>query len=234
MDAERVPDLVAERQILMPEHDMADIFFGTLTTEAERAIEPRRQRRRRSERRRRSLDFWRARDSRRGGRRRRDELLEHAGGFLATRHAAGEALLLAARDRLGIRLAEITALPAIELAHRGHHSPLLRAAVRELHALVERQRRVVPGKFLGRRVGGLRNGQRRRLHDRRSRVRQQCLIGADQAGQQAVEPGTLRRRERRIVGNDRRETAHGLILRTSSAPYSQAAASISSVSSSTL
>src|SRR5213595_61449 len=91
MDAERVPRLVIERQVV-PEHDLAGIFFGPLPIEAERAFETRPERRAGSERCRRSLRFWRARGcrcGRAGARRRRDELLEHVRRFLAARHAAG-------------------------------------------------------------------------------------------------------------------------------------------------
>ena len=78
-----------------------------------------------------------------------EQFLERAGGRLAAGNTAGQLLLFAARDRLGVAVAEVTALAAIELPHRGHQPVLDRLRGGERKAVVERQCRIVPGKILG-------------------------------------------------------------------------------------
>ena len=74
------------------------------------------------------------------------EILQHAGGVLAARHAQVQPLFLFGEQRIGVVLAVITALTAILLRHRRHHAARQRLAVGELHAVGERHRRVVPGR----------------------------------------------------------------------------------------
>jgi hypothetical protein len=50
----------------------------------------------------------------------RDQFLQLALGFLAARHAAAHVGLGARPHRLGVGLAEVAALAAIELRHRRH------------------------------------------------------------------------------------------------------------------
>ena len=97
-----------------------------------------------------ALHDARARRRRRRGLRRAqgDELLQLPGGVAAAGHAFAEIGLRPRMDRFGVRLAEITALPAIELAHRCHELALERPARGELHALIEREGRVMPGELL--------------------------------------------------------------------------------------
>ena len=54
------------------------------------------------------------------------ERLQHAGGFLAARHAQVQPLFLLGEDEIGIVLAIVAALAAILLRHRGHHAPAQR------------------------------------------------------------------------------------------------------------
>ena len=88
---------------------------------------------------------------RRGGRRGRGadlgvQRLQHAGGFLAARHAQVQPLFFLAEQRIRIVLAVVAALAAVLLAHRRHHAAGQRPALGELHALGERHGLVVPGR----------------------------------------------------------------------------------------
>ena len=70
----------------------------------------------------------------RGGRRRGADLgmqrLQHAGGFLAARHAQVQPLLFLGEQRIGIVLAVVAALAAVLLAHRRHHAAAAAAGLR--------------------------------------------------------------------------------------------------------
>ena len=59
------------------------------------------------------------------------ERLEHAGGFLAARHAKVQPLLFLREQRVGIVLAVVAALSAILLRHRGHHAAAAAAGLRQ-------------------------------------------------------------------------------------------------------
>src|SRR5690349_4069254 len=142
-----------------------------------------------------------------------EQLFQRARGCLPSGHAAGQLRLLTARYGLGIAAAQIAALAAIELSHRGHEPMLDRPRGGEREAVVERQCRVVPRKVLGLCLSWL--GLRLRLRREggwpgRSRIRKQ-------RGEIAVEPGALQRRERRVIGQDGRDKAHA------AAPLSSAA-----------
>ncbi len=52
-------------------------------------------------------------------------------------------------QRVGVGPAQIAALTAIELAHRGHEAVLERLALGERHALAEFEGRIVPGQVFG-------------------------------------------------------------------------------------
>ena len=83
------------------------------------------------------------------------KLLQLALGLLAARHAAAHVGLGARPHGLGIGLAEIAALAAIELGHGGHELALGLALLGKLQPLGHRQRRVVPGEVLVRLGGGI-------------------------------------------------------------------------------
>ena len=84
------------------------------------------------------------------------------------------------------------ALPAIGLRHRRHQYPFGAPSGGERGPLVERHPRVVPRKILrlSRCCGGLGGSG------------SDALAVAEEAGEKAVEPGTLQRRERRILGQE--------------------------------
>ena len=122
--------------------------------------------------------------------------LQHARGVLAARRAEIEPRLLARGDRIRIVVAIVTALAAILLRHRRHHAPAQRAAFRQRHARVERQRLIVPRRFAivaspPPMNGGVLLGRKRR--DRPP-------SGATKPGEKAVEPGALLGREGRGFG----------------------------------
>src|SRR5437660_1416356 len=77
-------------------------------------------------------------DQAKGGWRRRgtDELLEGADGVAAAGGTAGEVLLIATGNRLGVGLTQVATGPAVELGHGGHEHALARFALGELEALV--------------------------------------------------------------------------------------------------
>ena len=130
--------------------------------------------------------------------------LEHAGGFLAAGHAEIQPLFLLRKDRVGIVLTVVAALAAVLLRHRRHHAAAQRPAFGELHALGERQRLVVPGRFVvivvGRRAAGRSAGISAADCSGDSGVTPRRR--ARQAGEEAVEPGALLRRERRALRDE--------------------------------
>src|SRR5437763_1487271 len=126
-----------------------------------------------------------------------DELLQHAGGFLAARHAEIQPLLGLLHDLVGVGLAGVTALAAILLRHGGHHAPAQRPALGHLHALGHLDSRIVPRRFVvavRHRIGegGIGSGRQ----GRRARG-----LGRHEAREEAVQPVTLLGRERRALGN---------------------------------
>ena len=133
------------------------------------------------------------------------ERLEHAGGFLAARHAQVQPLFFLRDDEVGIVLAIVAALAAILLRHRGHHAPPQRPAFGERHALGERQ--------ASGRATAHRRCRCRRTRWSRARHQRGALLGRergdaraverDQAGEEAVQPRALLGRERRGLGNER-------------------------------
>ena len=147
---------------------------------------------------------WTGRQLRHGGRRKPTpisacERLEHAGGFLAARHAEVQPLFFLVEQRVGVLLAVVAALAAILLAHRRHHLAAQRLAVGELHALGERQGLVVPGRA----VVGLDADIDARHQRRRILRRQRRDVAVQQAGEKAVEPDALLGGERRVLRHDR-------------------------------
>ena len=70
-------------------------------------------------------------------------------GGLAAGDAEGGRGFTPLGQRIGVGAAEIAALAAIELAHRGHQPILERLALGERHALVQFEGRVVPGEVFG-------------------------------------------------------------------------------------
>ena len=133
------------------------------------------------------------------------EILDHAGGFLAARHAEIQPLFLAGNDRTGIILAVVAALAAILLRHRRHHLPAQRLVVRELHAFGQRQGLIVPRRAAVIVLRAL--GVRRARHQRDSLVSRQRrharIVERNQPGEEAVEPGALVLGERRGFGHQR-------------------------------
>src|SRR6185369_3191774 len=132
--------------------------------------------------------------------------LHHAGGFLATRHAQVQPLFLAGEDRAGIILAVIAALAAVLLRHRRHQLPAYGLRLGQRHALGQRQRLVVPGRTAVIVLGG--RGRRAVHQGGRLLVAQRRHARAferDKAGEEAVEPFALLRRERRALRNQRRK-----------------------------
>jgi hypothetical protein len=153
-----------------------DVLLRAIAIEPGSAFEPRHEghgtagfRRRRRSR------HWK----RRGCRRRGDQLLQRARCRTAAGNAAREAALAAARDRLGVALAEIAALPAVELRHRRHEPTLERSSGGEGEAGFELERRIMPGKTLRLADGGFGGLWRE--------VRRPALIaGIEEAGEKAV------------------------------------------------
>ncbi len=72
------------------------------------------------------------------------ELLQHAGGFLAARHAEIQPLFLLDEDRSRIVLAVVAALAAILLRHRRHHAARQRLPSASFMRSASGMRRVVP------------------------------------------------------------------------------------------
>ena len=127
-----------------------------------------------------------------------DDFLELLGGVLAAGRALRQILIRAAGDRLGVRLAQVAARTAIELRHRRHQHALDRLAVGELHPLAERNTGVVPGECL------LFDGRRQRtIRAVRRLIRAVAGVQVEDAGEEAVEPRTLRATERRAFGEER-------------------------------
>ncbi len=115
------------------------------------------------------------------------QLLEFAFGFLRARHTAVQVLAFES-DGFCIGLAQIAALPAVELGHGGHELALVGLAFRQLHALFHFHARIVPGEgFLGFAAALLGAAER--------------AFPAGQRGDQAVEPFALLGFERRVLGN---------------------------------
>jgi hypothetical protein len=141
------------------------------------------------------------------------ELLEHAGGFLASRHAKVQPRLRFGEQRVRIILAVIAALPAILLRHRRHEPARQRLAIGEFHAIGHRHRRVVPrgavvsfGGVVLRRNGACRAVEKsgQKLRGVGGRYRRDIFRQSEQAGEQAIEPGALLYRERRGFRNEGR------------------------------
>jgi hypothetical protein len=134
------------------------------------------------------------------------ELLEHAGGVLAARHAQVQPLFFFREQRVGVILAIVAALAAILLRHRRHHLPPQRPAIGELHAFGQRHGRIVPGRAVigilwpilpridetGQQFRHIGGGQRR-----------DAALQPVEAGEQAIEPGALLRRKWRGFGEER-------------------------------
>ena len=149
-------------------------------------------------------------EGRSGGRRRRTrradllvQLLEHAGGVLASGHAQVQPLFLLLEDRQRIFLAARAALAAILLGHRRHHAARQRPAFRELHAVDDLDGGIVPRRAIIGRRRRARSSARRREQPRHQRrrflrgQRRRRRVELQQAGEEAVEPGALLRAERR-------------------------------------
>ena len=203
-DAETVARLVGEvggRQI---EHDVAHVLVGPGAIERVGVDQG-------GERRPVAREAERARGLRRrrhGGHsaalrlQRRHQLLHLALGFLAARHAAAHVGLGAGPHGLGVGLAEIAALAAIELGHRGHQLAGRLAVLGERQALGHGERRVVPGEILVgvRGFGGCAafvGGGR-------------LAVDAEIGGEEAVQPRPLLGRERRVLRNQRRNGRDGV------------------------
>ena len=136
------------------------------------------------------------------------QFLEHAGGFLAARHAQVQPLFLAGKDRTRVILAVVAALAAILLRHRRHHLPAQRLGVGQLHALGQRQGLVVPGRAVV--IVGGSPGVGSRARDERRRLlagkrRDAKAIERHQAGKETVEPDPLLLGERRGFRHQRGE-----------------------------
>ena len=131
---------------------------------------------------------------------RRQKLLQLALGLLAARHAAAHVGLGARPYRLGIGLAEIAALAAIELGRRRHELALWFSVTGQRQALGHGERRIVPGLIFVRFVGfgcrGIRGGG--------------LAVDAKIGGEKAVQPGALLARERRALRDQRRDGRHGV------------------------
>ena len=145
----------------------------------------------------------------RGGRRGRrpllrGERLEHARGVLAARGAEIEPRLLARREGVRITLAIIAALAAILLRHGRHHPSPQRSAFSELHARVEGQRLVVPGRLAVIGIGRLQ--ERAALGSNAIGV---TPLSTDrQAGEKSVEPAALLGGEGRRFRDEARRRGH--------------------------
>ena len=223
-DAERVADRVVDAGAGEIDVDVPGDLLGARAVEprareefAGRRIVARRDRRDR-----------RARRGRHGGtalRRRRRlaellvERLQHAGGFLAARHAQVQPLFFLRDDEVRIVLAIVAALAAVLLRHRGHHLAPQRLAFGELHALGERHGLVVPRRLavvgVAERVGGAGHQRGVLLGRERGHAR---AVERDEAGEEAVQPGALLVRERRGLGNERGDRRRdGLAHSTASA-----------------
>ena len=135
------------------------------------------------------------------------ELLDGAQSLLAAGDAQVEALLLLQEQRVGIVGAVVAALAAILLRHGGHEARRERPLGGHLHALVESEGGVVPGRVavVGQRrpVGGfasLAAGDGRRA--RRPR--------REEGREIARQPGALLERERGVLRDQRqgRDSVH--------------------------
>ncbi len=122
-----------------------------------------------------------------------EQLLHRSRGRFGARHTERRRRLTAGGQGLGIALTEITALPAVELAHGGHQSLGQRPAFRQRHAFRQLHRRIVPGKIL--RLGRGRDG-----HTSLGGARCRSAV---QPREKAVQPRSLRRREWRVVRDQR-------------------------------
>ena len=165
------------------------------------------------------------------------ELLEHAGGFLASRHAKVQPLLRFGEQRVRIILAVIAALTAILLCHRRHEPARQRLAIGEFHAIGHRHRRVVPrGAIVGFRGIVLRDRCTNRAVEKScqklggvgSRYRRNVFRQSEQASEQAIEPSALLHRERRGFRNERR---NGRPLRNAHTAGSRSAIALSTSTS---
>ena len=154
------------------------------------------------------------------------KLLEHAGGVLAARHAEIEPLFGLVENRVGVVLAVVAALAAILLRHRRHHAARQRLAVGELHAIGERHRRVVPRRAVVV-VGGRPNATPGTSCAASSADSGVTPSQAEQAGEQAVQPGALLRRERRVLRQEIGIGGRGVMLMHASASTIVLSASIS-------
>ena len=128
--------------------------------------------------------------------------LQRPRGFLAAGHAEVEAGLHAEEQRVGVVLAGVAALAAVLLRHRRHHPAAQRPARGKRHPFRDRHGLVVPGRravvTVGERVGAAVGVQAGPGGGRRR------AVVAQQPGEEAVQPGALLRRERRILGQHRR------------------------------
>src|SRR5262249_18901430 len=123
---------------------------------------------------------------------------ELALGFFAAWHTAAEVSFGAGPYGFGIGLAEIAALAAIELGHRRHQLALRLAILGGCQALGHRERAVVPREVF-------------------IRLRRRGILGcgdftadAEIGGEEAVQPGALLARERRVLGDQRGDGRYGV------------------------
>ncbi len=130
----------------------------------------------------------------------RDQLLELPLGLGPAGRALAQVLLGPVGDGGRVRLAQVPARPAVELGHGGHHQPGRRLALGQLHPLLDRQLRVVPGELLlplGR-VGLVLVG---RADAGRTVAGGPAGRHVHQAGEEAAEPRPLLGAERGGVGD---------------------------------
>ncbi len=152
------------------------------------------------------------------------ERFEHAGGFLAARHAQVQAPFGARKQCVGIVLAVVTALAAVLLRHCRHHAPPQRLPFGEPHALGQLQRLIVPRRAVIL-FGRLRRGARHECGrffrgQRRDAAVHDCAVGRNQSGEKAAQPlallgcerraarDQLERRRRKVLGHSAASASH--------------------------
>ena len=133
------------------------------------------------------------------GRRLFQKALEHAARVLAAGHAQVQLGFLACGDGGRVGLAQIAALAAVLLGHGRKQLARHWPGFSQFHALVDHHGRVVPRRAIifvaGERLG---RGARQIALERRD-----LSLERQHAGEEAVEPGTLLRREGCALGNQR-------------------------------
>ncbi len=126
--------------------------------------------------------------------------LQHAGGFLAARHAQVQPFLFLGEQRIRIVLAVVAALAAVLLAHRRHHTAWQGPALGKLHALSEWHGLVMPrcAVVVFGRSPDLGAGQQRL----RFLLRQRGGVAVEQPCEESIQPDALLGGERRALRND--------------------------------